>query len=68
MNVKQLKEVLANVPDDYEVRYENETFLSDLTAVKIQSNGTVHLGETAEELDCPCEYCKSLEREVHVFE
>lgn len=68
MNVKQLKEVLANVSDDYEVRYENESFLSDLTAIKIQSNGTVHLGETVEELDCPCPYCDTLDKEVHSFE
>ena len=68
MNVKQLKEVLANVPDDYEVRYENEEFLENLNVVKIQSNGTVHLGETVEELDCPCPYCETLDKEVHSFE
>lgn len=68
MNVKQLKEVLTNVPDDYEVRHENETFLSDLTAVKIQSNGTVHFGETVEGLECDCLYCDTLDKEVHSFE
>jgi hypothetical protein len=68
MNAKQLKEVLANVPDDYEVRFEDTESLMDITAVKIQSDKRVHFGAFASDLECDCPYCDTLDKEVHSFE
>lgn len=68
MKVKELIEVLKLQNPELEVMIETEDCLSELGAMKVQSNGRLMLGWSAYELDCKCSYCDTLDKEVIEFD
>lgn len=67
MKVKQLIKILEVQNPELEVMIETEDCLSELGAMKVQSDGRLMLGWSADELDCNCAYCNGLEKEVIEF-
>lgn len=68
MKVKELIEVLKVQNPELEVMVETEDCLSELGAMKVQSDGRLMLGWSADELDCTCPYCDTLDKEVLEFD
>lgn len=68
MKVKELIEVLKVQNPELEVMVETDDCLSELGAMKVQSDGRLMLGWSKSELECDCLYCDTLDKEVIEFD
>lgn len=67
MKLKQLIKMLETQDPELEVMIETEDCLSELGAMKVQSDGRIMFGWSKEELECDCSYCNGLDKEVIEF-
>lgn len=68
MKVKQLIKILEVQNPELDVMIETDDCLSQLGAMKVQSDGRLMLGWSVSDLNCECSYCDTLDKEVLEFD